>query len=154
MTKEKCATAEEPIHIVILFDAFPVENISITHYCVANASLRPQLSDQPEQLLRGLCAAPVSESNAQLRRATTHNGLGAGFNQLARTELIKVADAAGGTSSRHVRPFLCATRRGSRPFAAARKAAFGATVTTHSASRFLGSLTSPPEPGVRQRPSC
>eukprot|EP00965_Chrysotila_dentata_P241094 6204087-Pleurochrysis_carterae.AAC.1 len=82
MLQEIGSEPSKPVELVIMFDGFPVKNICITHYCVANATLKPDLSDQSEQLLRMLCAARISETNAQLRRATNHHGLAAGFNSI------------------------------------------------------------------------
>eukprot|EP00965_Chrysotila_dentata_P205338 6182893-Pleurochrysis_carterae.AAC.2 len=39
MQPDAGSTSEKVIHVVVLFDAFPVENISATHCCVANTSL-------------------------------------------------------------------------------------------------------------------
>eukprot|EP00965_Chrysotila_dentata_P036271 1207913-Pleurochrysis_carterae.AAC.1 len=53
MTAEGAGTAEDkPIELVVMFDGFPVERISICHFCVSNASLCPDLSSQSKQLLR------------------------------------------------------------------------------------------------------
>eukprot|EP00965_Chrysotila_dentata_P037266 1240144-Pleurochrysis_carterae.AAC.1 len=64
-----------------MFDGFPVERISICHFCLANASLSPNLSSQSKQLLRVVSCARISETNRQLRKALNLNSFAADFNQ-------------------------------------------------------------------------
>eukprot|EP00965_Chrysotila_dentata_P109012 3601304-Pleurochrysis_carterae.AAC.1 len=67
-------SAAKPILLPVMFDGFPVEHISITHLnCVANASLRAEISSQSEQLLRVVSCARISETNTQLRKALQQN---------------------------------------------------------------------------------
>eukprot|EP00965_Chrysotila_dentata_P088696 2928582-Pleurochrysis_carterae.AAC.1 len=43
---EACAgkAAATPLDVAFMFDGFPVERISVTHWCIGNSSLRPELS--------------------------------------------------------------------------------------------------------------
>ena len=72
------------VKLVLMFDGFPVDDVSIVHFCVFNASLKPELCTQSESLLRVLTVARISENNAQLWRAAEHHHLGEDFNGYAR----------------------------------------------------------------------
>eukprot|EP00965_Chrysotila_dentata_P157007 5187185-Pleurochrysis_carterae.AAC.1 len=76
--------ADQPIEIVFMFDAFPVEAISVSHFCIGNASLRSEMSSLSEQLLRAITCGRISETNTQLREALLHNDVSLEFNSLLR----------------------------------------------------------------------
>eukprot|EP00965_Chrysotila_dentata_P260313 6213859-Pleurochrysis_carterae.AAC.1 len=86
------SSATSPVELVVMFDGFPVERLSICHFCVANASLRPQLSSHSEQLLRVVSCAKVSETNAQLTKAVEHNHFAADFNAVVSKSGFSLLD--------------------------------------------------------------
>ena len=105
--------------VVLMFDGFPVDDISIVHYCIFNASLKAEVSTQSESLLRVLAVARISESNAQLHRAADHHHLAEDFNGFARDKRCSLCDpaaTAAGTSSEPVQlgleMFVAADKKG------------------------------------------
>eukprot|EP00965_Chrysotila_dentata_P151459 5005264-Pleurochrysis_carterae.AAC.7 len=56
--------------------------ISVSHFCIGNASLRPEMSSLSEQLLRAITCGKISETNLQLHLALAHNLVSEEFNML------------------------------------------------------------------------
>ena len=61
-----------PADAVLMFDGFPCDALSICHTCVADASLKDELSDQSEQLLKMVSAGAIKETNGQLTENFQH----------------------------------------------------------------------------------
>ena len=80
---------ENPVEIVFMFDGFPVERISVEHFCVGTASLRDDFSSQSEQLLRVINCSKIKENNPSLRRVAEYNSMGRDFNELVRVRGFK-----------------------------------------------------------------
>ena len=106
-------SAEHPAEVVFMFDGFPVERISIEHFCVATASLRPELSSQSEQLLRVVNCSRIKENNPQMHRVAEHNRLGADFNELVRSRGAQVpTDVDGEENFMHIEMLVAADKKG------------------------------------------
>ena len=60
---------ERPWESTFMFDAFPCENESFTHFCLSNSSIVESKSDESEALLRIVAAARLPENNTALRNA-------------------------------------------------------------------------------------
>eukprot|EP00965_Chrysotila_dentata_P001833 60636-Pleurochrysis_carterae.AAC.1 len=108
MLDDAGSTPDKPVELTIMFDGFPVERISICHFCVANASLRPELSSQSEQLLRVVSCARISETNRQLRRALELNSFDADFNACVSKGGISLPDG----SFVHTKMLVTADKKG------------------------------------------
>ena len=79
---------ERPIKVCCMMDGFPVDTISLTQWCVALASLKPDLCDQSEALLRCFAITGLSESNAKFHRTLSENHLGDDLTQIVTTSKI------------------------------------------------------------------
>eukprot|EP00965_Chrysotila_dentata_P066862 2213577-Pleurochrysis_carterae.AAC.1 len=90
-------TADDPIEIVFMFDAFPVEMISVSHFCVGNASLRQEMSSMSEQLLRAITCGRIPKTNSQLRTALQHNDVSVEFNNILRDGGLALPPTASST---------------------------------------------------------
>ena len=81
----------EPIDVTMMFDGFPVDEISMTHWCLANCSLAEHLADQSEALLSVVCIARKTESNQGFHDTLKWNGVGEEFNSLVEKGFIQTS---------------------------------------------------------------
>eukprot|EP00965_Chrysotila_dentata_P128873 4260999-Pleurochrysis_carterae.AAC.1 len=81
-----------PMLLPVMFEGFSVKHILITHFCVANARLRPEISSQSEQLLRIIACARISETNMQLRKALQQNHFTEDFNSALSMKGFAIED--------------------------------------------------------------
>jgi hypothetical protein len=75
-----------------MFDGFPVDEISMTHWCLANCSIAEEHADQSEALLRVVCIARKPESNLAFREMVLWNGVQDDFNLLVNKGFIETVE--------------------------------------------------------------
>eukprot|EP00965_Chrysotila_dentata_P063854 2116251-Pleurochrysis_carterae.AAC.1 len=112
MEAEVRLTADKPVELAVMFNGFPVERIPVCHFCVANASLRAELSSQSDQLLRVITCARISETNRQLNKSLELNSFADDFNCCVSEGGFQLPDE----SFAHITMLVAADKKGVEAF--------------------------------------